>query len=115
MAANPLKELIMATYYLTIDGLNGGSQSLTHPGAFEISTYSFDVSNLVGAAAGTGKATFSPLVVDFNASGVTALLRDVADGQHIESIELDGVSASGHTVYSLKLGDVQVADLKDRG
>jgi type VI protein secretion system component Hcp len=40
------------SYYLTIDGVNGGSAVVGHEGAFAISDYSFDVSALVSALSG---------------------------------------------------------------
>ena len=67
------------TYYLTVDGVNGGSMNVGYPGAFAISDYSFDVSGLVSAVTGGGgsggKATFSPLTVELApGSGLMALL-----------------------------------------
>jgi type VI protein secretion system component Hcp len=50
------------TYYLTIDGLNGGSLSQSHSGAFEISGYDFDVSLLTSTLAGGGISTGTSLL-----------------------------------------------------
>jgi len=70
------------TYYLTIDGIVGGSQADGHKGAFDIVDYNFDLSALassVSSGGGASKATFSPLTVDLDLnSGLTALLGDVA-------------------------------------
>src|SRR5690348_5111997 len=98
-------------YYLTIDGVVGDSTAAGHERSFAISDYSFDVSALVGSLSGggggAGKSTFSPLTVDLDLnSGLTTLLEDIASGEHIRSIELQGVAADGQTVYDLKLGDV---------
>src|SRR5262249_36053894 len=102
------------TYYLTIDGIVGDSRAEHHEGSFQISDYSFDVSALVSALTGAGIAKFSPLTVDLDLnSGLTALLRDIASGQHVDSIELQGVTADGHAVYDLKLGDVFVTAYHD--
>ena len=101
------------TYYLTIDGVNGGSAVVGHEGAFAISGYSFDVSALVSALSGV-KTTFSPLTVDLTAgSGLTALLGDVASGKVIKSIELQGVTSTGQTVYDLKLSNVVITRYHD--
>lgn len=107
-------------YFLTINGLVGDSLAAGHQGAFTVNDFSFDVKNLVDIASGglatTGKADFSPLVVDLNlASGLTELLREVATGQHFGSIELQGVLPDGRTVYDLKLGDVFVTKIADSG
>ena len=50
--------------------------------------------------------------LDLN-SGLTALLKDLATGKHIPSIELKGVSADGQTVYDLKLGEVVLTTYHD--
>jgi type VI protein secretion system component Hcp len=92
------------SYYLTIDGILGDSTRVGYQGAFNVVDYSFDVSAIIdatsGSGAGTSKPTFSPLTVDLDLnSGLTALLKDVATGKHIASIELKGVSFYGQTVY----------------
>src|SRR5262245_60550718 len=106
------------TYYLTIDGIVGDVVAEGHEGSFLISDYSFDVSAVVSAVSGgggvVGKTTFSPLVVDLDLNaGLTALLKDVASGQHIKSIALTGVLEDGRTVYELKLGEVLVTGYHD--
>src|SRR6516162_1612683 len=100
-------------YYLTIDGVDGGSAAVGHEGAFAISDYSFDVSALVSALSGV-KTTFSPLTVDLTAgSGLTALLSDVASGKVIKSIELQGVTSTGQTVYDLKRTNLVITRYHD--
>jgi type VI protein secretion system component Hcp len=107
------------TYYLTIDGVNGGSVSRDHQGAFEISSFNFDISNLtgaVGSGSGTGKSTFSPLTINLDAnSGLAELLRNAATGRFIRSIRLEGVTAgdSVQRVYDLKLGNVLISQYQD--
>jgi type VI protein secretion system component Hcp len=104
-------------YYLTIDGVVGDSTAAGHERSFAISDYSFDVSALVsvlGGGGGAGKTTFSPLTVDLDLnSGLTTLLEDIASGEHIRSIELQGVAADGQTVYDLKLGNVLITKYHD--
>ena len=110
------------TYYLTIDGVNGGSTAVGHKGAFQITDFNFDISNLINigsesTGAGAGKAKFTPLTIDLAlTSGLTALLKDAITGKRIDSIELQGVTGTAgklSTVYDLKLGDVFVTDIKD--
>src|SRR5262245_495201 len=101
------------TYYLTIDGIDGGSTAAGHEGAFEISGYDFDVT-LPAGVIGIGKADFSPLTVFLDLGlGSTALLRDVALGGHIPLVRLEGVTSGNDTVYDLRLADVQVAVYSD--
>lgn len=104
------------TYFLTIDGVDGGSLAAGHDGAFAIDDYSFDVSAVVAAiGGGAGRATFSPLTVEIAASsGLTSLLGDVATGKLIKSIELEGVTPGGTTVYDLKLSNVVITSFADR-
>src|SRR5262245_32428401 len=98
------------TYYLTIDGVNGGSAREGHVGAFAISDYSFDV----GSLASQGAAAFSPLMVDLaHASGLTALLGKLELNPHVNSIELQGVNASNQTLYDLVLNDVTITKYHD--
>src|SRR5262249_39213611 len=105
-------------YFLTIDGVAGSSTSEGHRGAFDVHGYDFDVSSIVnaghGGGAGSSHPTFSPLTVDLNLnSGMTALTAGAASGRHLPSIELQGVSADGQTVYDLRLGDVTVTAFHD--
>ena len=50
--------------------------------------------------------------LDLN-SGLTGLLKDLATGKHIPSIELKGASADGQTLYDLKLGEVVLTTYHD--
>lgn len=98
-------------YYLTVDGMNGGSLSENFRGAFDVVNYQFSVSNLgdsqSGSGGGAGKPKFSPLVtyLDLNA-GETSLFNALTTGKSIRSIALEGVTDDGETVYDLKLGNV---------
>ena len=102
------------TYYLTIDGLNGGSLEPGHEGAFEIDGFDLDVSALMSAVSG-GDAIFSPLTVDLLlGSGLIGLLDRIAEGLPLPLlIRIEGVTATGQTVYDLKLGDVEVTNVHD--
>src|SRR5262249_19303121 len=101
------------TYYLTIDGVDGGPSASERANAFVIGNFSFDVSALVSALS-VGKTTFSPLTVDLTlGSGLTTLLGNVASGKHIKSIELQGVTSTGQKVYDLVLNDVFITRVHD--
>jgi len=102
------------TSFLAIDGLNGGSTDAQHVGWFDVSSY--DVGALVAAIGGS--ATFSPLTVTLNATGLTGVLADLARGPVIPSVRLEGVAGGGgtqppHAVYDLTLGNVTVSDYED--
>jgi type VI protein secretion system component Hcp len=80
-------------YYLTIDGLDGGSTVKGHKGAFEISGFDFDLFNtgLNFSGTGTGKTKFNPIDIDFDAGGdTTRLLQYISTGKHIDSIRITG-------------------------
>ena len=104
------------TYFLAIDGLNGGSRELQHVGWFTVSSY--DANAL--AAAMAGSATFSPLTVTVTETGLTGVLADLANGTVIPSVRLEGIRSSdplnpnnGQAVYDLTLGNVTVSDYEE--
>ena len=107
-------------YYLTVDGVDGGSTANGHVGQFEISSNQVDITNTTQAVAtntaGSGKTALGPLQSSFTqGSGLTNLLRDIATGTTISKVRLEGVQAlSGATVYDLRLGDVTLAQLIDQ-
>jgi hypothetical protein len=47
---------VTLTYFLTIDGVDGGSRVRDHEGAFEITGFDFDLGQLVSALPGAGDA-----------------------------------------------------------
>ena len=105
-----------AKYFLLIDGVNGGSTDDDHVGWFEIDGFEFDISNTggVGGGGGAGKAMFSPLEVALSLDpGLAAVLADVATGKHIKTVQLEGVTANGDTVYDLRLADVLVSKVDE--
>jgi type VI protein secretion system component Hcp len=107
----------MATkYFLLIDGINGGSTDKDHVGWFEIDSFEFDVSNTAGTGSGggAGKAVFSPLEVALSLDpGLAGLLASVATGKHVKTVQLEGVTANGDTVYDLRLADVLVSKVDE--
>jgi type VI protein secretion system component Hcp len=105
-------------FFLSIDGLKGGSTDDAHKDWFEIDNFNFDVSTIpsAGGATGgaTGKADFSPLSVDVSLiSGLPGLLHNIADGTSIPAIQLHGVGPNGNVVYDLRLAGVHLIDLEE--
>ena len=106
-----------AKYFLLIDGVNGGSTDADHVGWFEIDGFEFDIGNTGSngrRGGGAGKAVFSPLEVALSLDpGLAGLLADVATGKHVKTVQLEGVTASGDTVYDLRLADVLVSKVDE--
>jgi type VI protein secretion system component Hcp len=108
------------TYYMLIDGIDGGSTAKGHEKAFEIDGYSWEVSNSstthAGGGAGAGKANFSDLLVGLNLNdrGLPQLLFDAASGTHIKAVTIEGVKDGAlHSFYKLELSDVLVKNVAD--
>jgi type VI protein secretion system component Hcp len=108
-----------ATYFLAIDGLNGGATDPTHRGWFEVSSHDFSVQITAG------RPTFSPLTVTLSATGSTGVLADLLEGATlppptgpsgsfpIRSMRLEGVIGNDQVVYDLTLGNVTVTNYED--
>lgn len=105
-------------YYLKIDGIAGDSLSKGHEGWFEIPAFSLGQSNstIVSPGGGTtaGETNFSDLTVALdNNTALAALLAADVTGKIINAIEIEGVSASGRTVYDLTLNQVLVKGINN--
>ena len=109
---------MIVRYFLLIDGLDGDSTDANHVGWFDLNSFDLDLSRAISAAtgAGTGVATFSPLVVNLNLDpALSGALADIAKGSQIKSIRIEGVTGSSETaVYDLTLADVAVTQLQER-
>jgi type VI protein secretion system component Hcp len=115
-----------ATYFMLIDGLNGGSTDPSHQGWFEISSLDFDLKNSItigsaGGGLGAGKAKFSSLNVTLpNETALAGVMDLVATGTLVKGVRIEGFT-DGTTpakVYELSLGDVaaiKVVDGEDGG
>jgi type VI protein secretion system component Hcp len=115
-----------ATYFMLIDGLNGGSTDPSHQGWFEISSLDFDLANPtdIGSAsggAGTGKPNFSLLTVTLpNEAALADVMGLAATGTLVKGVRIEGFTG-GTTpakVYELTLGDAvatKVVDGEDGG
>jgi type VI protein secretion system component Hcp/Ca2+-binding RTX toxin-like protein len=111
-----------ATYFMLIDGLNGGSTDPLHQGWFEITGLDFDLENpsiSIGSAtggAGTGKPNFSLLNVALpQESGLADVMALVATGTLVKGVRIEGFTG-GTTpakVYELSLGDVVATKVVD--
>ena len=105
------------TYYLLVDGVDGGSTAEGHAGWFEISGYDFALLQHIasgGSGSGAGVAELFPLTVDLAlGSGLTELLSIAASGEHLTGIRLEGVAAveGSPTVFALTLGDVVITQV----
>ena len=109
-------------FFLKIDGIVGDSTDAKHAGWFEINGYDWGITSTATSATGTGggsgTAEISDLLIDLalDAKGLPTLLKDAATGEHIASVELQGVkddSKGSFAFYDLKLDDVLVTDVAD--
>jgi len=103
------------SYYLLIDGLNGGSGRVE--GAFEISSYEIDISRLtdVGSGRSATRADFSDLLGTLSdAPELSELAEIAASGQIIDAVQLVGLAGpKDDTAYDLRLNDVVMTEVKD--
>ncbi|MFC0588212.1 type VI secretion system tube protein Hcp [Novosphingobium aquiterrae] len=105
-------------YFLRIDGIDGNSTSKGHEGWFELPSFSFGGFNAVSASAGGGggdvsKTVFSDLSLLLSDNlALSALFTQSVSGASIAALEIEGVSALGHTVYDLTLNDVLVTSVQ---
>ncbi len=104
------------TYFMLIDGLNGGSQDAQHKGWFEIKGVDLDLAHATVLGGGTGAADFSPVNVtlphETRLADVMALL---ATGELVKGVRIEGITG-GTTpakVYDLTLADVAVTKVAD--
>jgi Ca2+-binding RTX toxin-like protein len=107
-------------FYLTINGLDGGSGVRGHENAFAVADFKFDISNEIlitkGGAFDITTKTFAPLLVDLiEGSKLNAILSAAGSSslQGIKSIRLEGVAEDGQTVYDLRLANVMVSRVTD--
>src|SRR5262245_10709181 len=105
-----------ATYFMLIDGVDGGSTDASHRGWFEIPGFDLDLAHATTPGVGTGAADFSPLNVtlphETRLADVMALL---ATGEHVRGVHIEGMTAGAQPgkVYDLTLADVQVTKVAD--
>ena len=109
-----------ATYFMLIDGLNGGSTDPSHKGWFELSSFDFDLKNAssFGSAGANiiAKPQFSSLSVALpDEAALADVMNLAATGGLIKGVRIEGVT-DGTTpakVYELSLGDVVATKVAD--
>jgi type VI protein secretion system component Hcp len=107
----------MSEYFLTVQGMDGGSKNVKHKGAFSVSDFNFDVTAMIqaiGSGSGVGKPVLAPLSVDVApGSYMNGLLKAAASGLHIKSVTLQGDNTQGSTFFDLRLEGVTVIKVSD--
>ena len=103
-----------ATYFMLIDGVNGGSTDQQHKGWFEITGFDLDLARMRLPAA--GEANFSPLIVTpENEAGLAGVMDLAATGGLVKGVRIEG-STGGTTpvkVYDLTLAEVTATKVAD--
>ena len=105
-----------ATYFMVIDGVNGGSTDKLHKGWFEITAFDLDLANATIVGGSTGTAAFSPLNVTLPHETRLADLMDLAaTSEVVRGVRIEGVTggATPSKVYDLTLADVAVTKVAD--
>ena len=79
-----------ATYFMLIDGVNGGSTDAQHKGWFEITGVDLDVMR-----SAPGEANFSPLIVTpENETGLASVMDLAATGGLVTGVRIEGSLAA---------------------
>jgi type VI secretion system secreted protein Hcp len=117
----PLAASAASDYFLTFDGVAGGSLDAKHAGAIDINSFSWDISVLLpsgGGAGGTGK----PLLGDFRwvqnlDISTPTLFTDAVGGKHIKSAVLDLVKPGEKpfSYFTMTFDDVLLSSLNLSG
>jgi type VI secretion system secreted protein Hcp len=96
--------------------VTGDSVDDKHKGWFEIDSFSFGATDQLGGGASgraAGRASFSPLTVDFRSlTGLAPLFADLTSGKRITTVELAATTGGEdlQTVYDLKLSNALLSD-----
>ena len=107
------------TYYLLIDGMNGGSTDPQHKGWFELKDFNFNLANSTDpqgiGGGGAGKSTFGDVsATTLSEAGLTALLALEATGKSLDGVRIEGVDSLDRAVYDLDLATVHVTKIEDK-
>src|SRR5262249_52269580 len=100
-----------ATYFMLIDGVNGGSTDAQHKGWFEITGVDLDL-----ARSFAGSTDFSPLLVTpENETALAGVMELAATGGHVKGVHIEGIAggATPTKVYDLTLAEVTVTAVAD--
>jgi len=109
------------SYYLTVDGLDGGVTQEGYEGAFGVEDFVFNIladsSWTRGGGASVGKAQPEPLKLELKAgSHLNEFVDNIVGGQQFPLLRLEGVVSDGgvlRTVYDLRLEGVFVTKVSD--
>ena len=113
-------------YLLEIDGIKGESVDKKFPGAMEIESFSWGVTNAgsfsMGTGGGAGKASLQDFHITTNLSSASpVLMQSCATGQHIKKAILHvrkqggGIEGSQLEYYSWKFTDLLVTSFQTGG
>jgi len=96
------------TFYMLIDGVDGGSRAAGHEGWFALSGYEF------GAAQSPAIDDFGPLMVEFSGDkGLTDLTRLISTGGLVRGVRIEGVDAQGQVTFRMTMADVTVGKITE--
>jgi VCBS repeat-containing protein len=118
-ALDPKVEVVQATeFFLKLDGILGSSADEEHQNEFDVVGYEFDLLTTpgTGSGGGSGKTTFSPLVIELEpSSGLVALLDKIASGEHIPSATFTASKPGTNFDYqTIKLTDVTIVGYEEQ-
>ena len=117
----PLAANAAASYFLTFDGIKGGSTAIHHEGAIDVQSFSWGLSMaapISGGGGGASKATFSDFAWSQQLDiAFPALFADTASGTHIKSAELDMVTTGKQpfTYFTMTFSNVMLTSLQLTG
>jgi type VI secretion system secreted protein Hcp len=106
-------------WFLKIDGIEGDSTDVAHPGQIDVLSWSWGVANAgssgSGAGGGAGRATFQDFQFVARISKASPkLFLSCATGTHHKAATLSGLQAAGKAAgdfLTYKLTDVQVTSV----
>lgn len=122
--ALPLPASAASDYFLTFDGISGGSTDKAHKGAINVDSFSWGLSvpaiNANGGGLGIGKPSFSDFSWTQSGADISfpTLFGDAAQGKHIKKAVLDLVDVGGKAPFSyltMTFSDVFLTSLQFGG
>ena len=101
---------VPTTFYLLIDGMNGGVADKAHAGWFKLENFNLELSKGFG-----GVTVFSALslTLDSGQTGLAELLQQESDGKALTGARVEGIDAAGQAVYDLNLADAHITKVTD--
>jgi len=117
----PLAANAASNYFLTFDGIQGGSTAIHHEGAIDVQSFSWGLSMaaaIPGSGGGVGKAMFSDFAWSQQLdTAFPALFVDTASGTNIKFAELNMVTtgAQPFTYFTMTFSNVMLTSLNLTG